>query len=313
MIKLDVFYELGNQLFMYAYARALSLEYNEPIVINTKTAFEYIAKIRFPNGMKSSYRLKYFNITPCKIQNPIIGFIESIPPSVHMCLHRWKQADDEKMASLYYKMTAKGKHYFADTAIARYLPHQHTDKPVKHLHGVWVSEKSFSHCSDIIKKELRVITPVSEQNRIMIEEMQSCNSIAIHFRRGDIVAEKGFRDSYICTTEYYIRGMKYIADHVSNPIFFIFSDDINWVRDNVKFEYPVKYMDFNNPAHEDLRLMYNCKHFIISNSTFSWWGSYLSDNPNKIVIAPSIWSKKYKGKYDVYRKEMVLLDPDVVK
>ena len=312
MIKLDVFYELGNQLFMYAYARALSLEYDEPIVINTKTAFALIARIRFfPNAVKCHYRLNYFNIIPCKMQNPIIGFIQSIPPSIHMLIHRWNQIDEKKTGDLYLKMTAKGKHYFTDTAFARYYPHQRSDKPKKHLHGVWVSEKSFAHFAEVIRKELRVITPLSDNNRDLINEMRDCNSIAIHFRKGEFASIKRFDiDVNICSEDYYRRGMRYIAEHVSNPIFYIFSNDIMWVKKNISFEYPVRYVDYNNAAHEDLRLMYNCKHFINANSTFSWWASYLSDNPAKIVIVPSYWNKRYPDKYDVYRKDMVLLNPD---
>jgi len=311
MIKVHIFAGLGNQLFEYAYARALSLEYNEPIIIYPKTALMLLVKLRFPKIGKTSYQLKYFNITPCEMQNPIISFIESIPPVIHACLHRLKQEDDKKMTDLFLKMTAKGKHYYADTATGRYFAHCHTDKKIKHVHGNWVSAKYFDHYSETIRNELRVNTPLFGQNQLTIEEMQSCNSVAVHFRRGDYVNEKKYNtDLNICSTDYYKRGMRYIAEHTLNPVFYIFSNDISWIKKNVIFEYPVKYMEYNNPAHEDLRLMYNCKHFIIPNSTFSWWGSYLSDNPDKITIAPSYWSRRYPNWLDLCRDEMVLLNPD---
>jgi len=311
MIKVDLIAGLGNQLFEYAYARALSLEYNEPIVINTKTALTLLSRLRFPNVAKRNYQLNFFNITPCVIQNPIIGFFQSIPPAIHACLHMSKQKDEKEMSSLFLKMTAKGKHYFADTATSGYFPHSHTEKKIKHLHGVWASEKYFSHYGETIRKELRVITPISEQNRLIIEEMQNCNSVAVHFRRGDYLSVKQNNlDLNICTEGYYKKGMRYIAEHVANPVFYIFSDDIDWIKTNVKFEYSVKYIDYGNTAHEELRLMYNCKHFVIPNSTFSWWASYLSDNQKKIVIAPSYWNRRYKDKHDICRDDMVLLNPD---
>jgi len=312
MIKVNIFFGLGNQLFEYAYARALSLEYNEPIVINTKTAFIILAKLRFPNfGDHNSYQLDHFNITPCVIQNQIIGFIQSIPPAIYACLHRINQEDDKKMKALFLKMTAKGKHYYADTAIVRYFAHSQTDKKNKYLHGIWMSEKYFKNYSETIKKELRVITPLSQQNQLTIQEMQSCNSVAVHFRRGDVInVNKISMALNICTVGYYMRGMRYIAEHTSNPVFYIFSNDIPWIKTNVTFEYPVKYIDYNNPAYEDLRLMYSCKHFIMPNSTFSWWASYLSDNPDKIVVAPSYWSRRFPKYCDYNRDDMVLLNPD---
>ena len=71
--------------------------------------------------------------------------------------------------------------------------------------------------------------------------------------------------------------------------FFIFSDDIEWVKENIDFDCKVNYVKGNNPNYEELRLMYSCKHFIISNSSFSWWGAWLNTNPEKIVVAPKEW------------------------
>jgi hypothetical protein len=315
MIKVDIFAGLGNQLFEYAYARALSLEYNEPIVINTETLIWLLINLRLPGTEKCyGYQLKYFNITPCVMQNPVIGFLESINPALHVCLHRPIRPDMEnfkKMSALFLKVTAKGKYYFADIATNRYYPHCRTNKKTKHVHGIWQSEKYFANYSETIRKELRVITPISEKNQIMIKEMQSCNSVAIHFRLGEYVENKTNRELvHICTEEYYKRGMCYIAEHTLNPVFYIFSNDIQWIKNNIKFDYPVKFVDNNNPGYEDLRLMYNCRHFIIANSTFSWWGSYLSDNKDKIVVAPSYWIRKYANMDDIYRNDMILINPD---
>jgi len=310
MIIVNIFHGLGNQLFEYAYARALSLEYNEPIVINTKTAIEPLTTLRLRFFFDDvNYQLNQFNISPCEIQNPIIGFIESIPPVIHMCLHRINRKDYKKMSDLFLKMTAKGKYYLAGTTDTYYFRHSHTDKKTKHVHGLYPSEKYFKHYSEIIKKELRVISPLSEQNRLIIEEMRSCNSVAVHFRRGDYI-KKANRDVNICSVDYYKCGMRYIAEHTSNPIFYIFSNDIPWIKTNVAFDYPVKYVDHNNPAYEDLRLMYNCKHFVMPNSTLSWWGSYLSNNPDKIVVAPSYWNRRIPNWRDLIRNDMVLINPD---
>jgi len=247
------------------------------------------------------------------MQNPVIGFLESIYPAIHCCLHRPKPGMNnfKKERALFLKMAAKGKYYASDLAPKRYYPHCRTNRKIKHVHGIWQSEKYFANYSETIRKELRVITPISEKNQLMIKEMQSCNSVAVHFRRGDFVNMKRTKPIFdICSEEYYKRGMCYIAEHTLNPVFYIFSNDIQWVKTNVKFDYPVKFVDNNNPGYEDLRLMYNCKHFVIPNSTLSWWGSYLSDNKDKIVVAPSYWLRKYANYDDTYRNDMVLINPE---
>lgn len=129
--------------------------------------------------------------------------------------------------------------------------------------------------------------------------------------------EKYAKSLAVCTEYYYQKGMDYIASNTENPVFYIFSNthsDLEWIKNNYQFDYPVKYVDLNNPDYEEIRLMYNCKHFVISNSTFSWWGSYLSSSPNKIVVAPDIFKRKEPEEVfkdmncnDVYRDDMVII------
>ena len=82
-----------------------------------------------------------------------------------------------------------------------------------------------------------------------------------------------------------------MTQKITNPHFFIFSDDQKWVKDNFKIKYPIAFIDHNasKKDYEDLRLMSLCKHNIIANSSFSWWGAWLNSNPKKIVIAPKEW------------------------
>jgi len=97
-----------------------------------------------------------------------------------------------------------------------------------------------------------------------------------------------------------------IKEHVKQPVFFFFSDDINWVKNNIICNDECYFEDNCNPIWECLRLMYSCKHFIISNSTFSWWGQYLSRNENKLVVAPSIW-------YNIENETAHLLEDNWIK
>ena len=163
---------------------------------------------------------------------------------------------------------------------------------------------------DQIKKELHVRKEPSDKNKEKIEELQQCNAVCVHIRRGDYVSNEKNRALVVCDETYYKRGMEYIAERVENSVFYIFSDnlqEINWIKENYHFDYNVQYIELNNLDYEELRLMYQCKHFIIANSTFSWWGAYLSANEDKVIIAPATWNKDYSGQIDVYTKSMILL------
>jgi hypothetical protein len=94
-----------------------------------------------------------------------------------------------------------------------------------------------------------------------------------------------------CDSEYYKRALEYITEKVSNPHFYVFSDDMQWTKQNLDIPQPVCYVDQNSPnmGHVDMYLMSLCRHHIIANSTFSWWGAWLNKNPDKIVIAPKKW------------------------
>ncbi|MDD3437516.1 MAG: alpha-1,2-fucosyltransferase, partial [Candidatus Gastranaerophilales bacterium] len=110
-----------------------------------------------------------------------------------------------------------------------------------------------------------------------------------------------------CSIDYSTKAIKYICKYVKNPHFFIFSDDINWVIENLKIEYPFTVVDFNqNSDWFDLNLMKNCKHNIVANSSFSWWGAWLNENPDKIVIAPRKWTLQNTNN-DIIPKEWIKL------
>ena len=98
--------------------------------------------------------------------------------------------------------------------------------------------------------------------------------------------------------------MERVKEKVENPVFYIFSntpEDIAWIKEHYDFsEYNVEYVDLNNPDYEELRLMYSCKHFIISNSTFSWWAQYLGEYENKVVVAPSEWNREVDDCSGIY-------------
>jgi len=97
----------------------------------------------------------------------------------------------------------------------------------------------------------------------------------------------------LCSLDYYMDSIRLIKEKIISPHFFIFSDDMQWVRSHLKLSCPVTFVDNNKKekAYEDFRLMNHCKHHIIANSSLSWWGQWLAENSEKIVIAPKRWFK----------------------
>lgn len=123
----------------------------------------------------------------------------------------------------------------------------------------------------------------------MLRQIKESEAVCVHIRLGDYLSDRWKDKLYICTPDYYKEAIGKIRGGVTNPKFFVFSNrhkDFEMIR--LEYELgDVIYVDMGNSDVEDMELMRNCKHFIMSNSTYSWWGQYLSENPNKVVIAPS--------------------------
>lgn len=160
------------------------------------------------------------------------------------------------------------------------------------LDGYWQSEKYFSDIPDILHREFTIKYPQDFQSRRFADLIQSTNSISLHLRRTDYVQDALTNKIHgACDQSYYDRCVKYIAEQVSNPHFFVFSDEPQWAKENLQLGFPTTIVDCNDASrnYEDLRLMSMCKHNIIANSSFSWWGAWLNSNPSKLVLAPRKW------------------------
>jgi len=161
-----------------------------------------------------------------------------------------------------------------------------------YLEGYWGSEKYFKDIENIIRKEFTLKDKPDAINQKMISRIKNCDSVSIHIRRGDyIFDEKTNKYHGVCNLDYYLKAIALVAKKVKKPYFFIFSDDIRWAKQNLHLKFPCVYVNHNigKKDYEDLRLMSNCCHNIIANSSFSWWGAWLNKNKDKIVIAPKKW------------------------
>lgn len=165
-------------------------------------------------------------------------------------------------------------------------------QPNTYIEGFFQSEKYFEKIKDIIRSDFCFAKEANQINKDVLAKIETTNSVSLHVRRGDYVSKKRYQNLYAnCTLEYYRCAVEYIATKHDNPTLFIFSDDINWAKENLKLPFECVYVSHNTNAdsYEDMRLMSSCKHNVIANSSFSWWGAWLNNNPQKIVIAPKKW------------------------
>ena len=299
MIFLRLSDGLGNQLFQYAYARYLQEKYKEIIWINIES---------YQDNKERSFSLSHFKLNPnVYVLDGIWGklnykHIEYTIDKYRKKLHRREYTDIEDTNNKEMLAQKKGIH-FAMPSPFKYYQFPMTKKKNKLAIGYFQSEKYFQEIRSTIIKEFELKEKLPKNVKELMKEMGKQNSVCVHIRRGDYLKIK-WKELNICDENYYLSAMDLIAESVENPIFYIFSNseaDLKWIEKNYHFKYPVQYINMNNPDYVELKLMSACKHFIISNSTFSWWAQYLSSNQDKVVVAPDRWYKSntYSDK-DIY-------------
>jgi len=269
---------LGNQLFQYAIGRHLAEIHKTELRLDVSA---------FNGGGKRKYALFPFNIK---------GIFDS-SGGINTLGTKKKWTRPAILREFFDKLSKRTQAYVCERNQFQFDPNiLHKENGVC-LDGYWQSEKYFVGIEKIIRLELSIKTPLSGKNKEMAGLIHSSSSIGIHIRRGDYVADPHTNQYHgICSIEYYHQCIEQLTlNAVKNPHFFIFSDDPEWVYANFKISsHPSLIVGHNSTdnAHEDLRLMSLCKHQIIANSTFSWWGAWLNSNPGKIVIAPKKWFQK---------------------
>lgn len=176
----------------------------------------------------------------------------------------------------------------------------------KYVMGVFQNAGMVETVDREVRRAFRFSLFEDKCNMELSEEMSACNSVAVHVRKGnDYMQRKWYVNT--CPVDYYMRAAEKMVQEVVNPHFFVFTDNPNWVKENLA------WLDYTlvdqNPSygwgsHFDMQLMTCCRHNIISNSTYSWWGAYLNGNSEKLVIAPSVWFSP--GSCDEYTSGRVL-------
>lgn len=275
-MKIIYFFDgLGNQMFQYAYYKMLKnkekkvyanldaykRDYNQEIKDFNGYELKRIFKINVEK--KKIFMDNFFSRTRWKKLNLITKIVHKILMILKLVIYieNWNESITERI----------------------------NKKRVYFLTGWWQSEKFFKEIEKEIRKDFSFSEFIDKKNKEIEKIILNCNSVSIHIRRGDYLKDKSLGG--LAPLKYYQKGIEYINNRVKNPVYFIFSNDINWCKENLKIENEIYYVDWNSgeDSYRDMQLMSLCKHNIIPNSSFSWWGAWLNNNPDKIVIAPEKW------------------------
>lgn len=277
MIIIRLMGGLGNQMFQYAAARTLA----DRLGVELKLDCSFFQS-KPANTTPRSYMLDVFSVRANRASGDEIAallgpksFFAGITGLIRKRLHLgWEQRHLYRERHFHYDRN------FVEIPDGTYLI------------GMWQSDRYFDDNAEKIMADFAFVSPPDVKSRAVRAEIESCESVSLHIRRGDYASDPKTASVHgTCGTDYYVAAADEIARRVTNPRFYIFSDDPDWVRDNFCIDYPTTLIDWNpsEAPHEDLRLMASCRHNIIANSSFSWWGGWLNRNPHKVVIAPRCW------------------------
>ena len=253
----------GNQLFIYAFYIRLNNQYSD-IYLDMSEMNSY----KLHNGYELN---KLFDIEPKTFSYPLF----------------FKKAFSflffKKMKEISSNMTSS---YDFDNLGDKWV----------FFHGYFQSEDFFKENENEIRETFQFkIELLNESSRKYSEYINSLGqrAVSVHIRRGDYIKNSKVNKKFgnICNKEYYQKSIDYISSKINNPVFFVFSDDLEWAKENLKAD-NLNFIDCNSKddSWQDMYLMTQCKHNIIANSSFSWWGAWLNNNPSKLVLTPSRWS-----------------------
>jgi hypothetical protein len=283
MIVVKIQGGLGNQMFQYAIGQILAEKSSSQLLLDTSFFDDQTKK---PGFTPRQFELDVFNLHYTRASKEIINsFYSADPPK------RW-----QKLLGISYKKS------FREIA-SKFERQVLSLNPPLYLDGYFQSEKYFANKEFLVRQTFSFPRLENAEYENIIDEMLSKHSVAVHFRRGDYVSD-ALTESFhgTCSLQYYKQAFNYIKGKTDNPHFYIFSDDIAWVEQQISdWDFNTTFIKGNSGSSSwiDMMLMSKCKHHIIANSSFSWWGAWLSGNDASIKIAPQNWFNPEKAKFDI--------------
>lgn len=273
MIIANIIGGLGNQMFQYATALSLAHRLSVELKIDTRNFENY--------SLHQGFELnKVFNcnaeIADSKDLSSVLGL--SKYKAVTRILRRHE---------MYW---ARNKNHIVEPHFDFWSDFHSLHNNI-YLDGYWQSEQYFIKSEHLVRNAFTFRKPLADKNLVIAEAILKVNAVSLHVRRGDYVTNSKNAFLGVCSLKYYQDAIDHIAKNVQNPVFYIFSDDITWVKDNLIVQFEKNYIDHNKGENNyiDMQLMSLCQHHIIANSSFSWWGAWLNPSNKKIAIAPKNW------------------------
>lgn len=287
MIVVKIFGGLGNQMFQYAMGKSFAKKYNLDFKIESKSGFVndfYDRKLGLNNFNITAKEVdskilpkKAFKYSSINFIQKIIDYLDNKIPQINYFLFykNWVIINEKNK---YYKNINYGG--------------------IKNVYliGYWQSEKYFTDIRQELLNDFSLKETLNSENLEVANLIRNKNSVCIHYRRlhgisNGIITNAHTKIHGVISDEYYRMSIKYIKSKITDLTLFIFSDDIGWVKENIKFNENIIFVNINSDEKNylDLYLMSLCKHQIIANSSFSWWAAWLNQNSDKIVISPSKW------------------------
>ena len=299
---------LGNQMFQYAFARILQI--NNPSQAIT-WHWDILTKYGNENdGWRND--LKFFNTkdVDCADSSISLTLFQKIVYRLYWYFAPQPNASLSEKAKYQNRfepiISNCGFYYFG----LAYYPYKFKHKKGIDIvvSGSFEIVRHLEKYKSVFVKEFTPKYPLQSCNWALYEKITSTESVCVSIRRGDFMLSKNSMHN-VCSQSYFENAINKALLKIPNATLFFFSDDIEWVKNNVKIGKNIQcyYESGRDPVWEKMRLMYSCKHFIISNSTFSWWAQFLGRNENKMVFAPKRW---YNDEFVplIYQNEWILID-----
>jgi hypothetical protein len=262
-------------MFQYAAGRALAIRSGADLVLDL-------------SGFKD-YALRHYELADFSIRATVVGEVGGAKSSTLIA---------SPLARIWSKFK-RSAGLEVDRLMPIYAePHFHFDSTVSslkapvHLKGYWQSERYFDDIADVLRREFSAPSGPDSENQQLQNQIDAVNAISLHVRRGDYVSNPTTNKYHgTCTIDYYREALNLMRSRVGDPKLFVFSDEVDWARTNLDFDLPTVFVTANNSGrgYRDMLLMARCRHHILANSSFSWWGAWLNPSKAKIVIAPRNW------------------------
>ena len=268
---------LGNQMFQYSYAKFIANKYSLQLNLNL-----YGFKI-------DKYYKRIFELNEFNIEYNEISYNGSLRFNICRIIQHYPKST-RTLRKIFGSLIVENTNLFSNNPFQLSLKFEHY-----FLYGYWQDEKYFKDIRSILIKEFVPKNKLSIQNLKIFEIVRrNEHCVAVHVRRmhlvrtGKIINYENANVNYAVKDDYYIKAFNYISDRIGNPIFYVFSDYPDWAKKIfINFQFNFIFLDNSRGKdYEDLVLMTHFKHHIIANSSFSWWGAWLGENPDQIVIGP---------------------------